>query len=247
MKSEKINISRITYTNDGVELEGLVLQNHASPGRKSPGVVFIHGHQSSCWLSICLGYALYKKGFNVFIPSQRGYGLSGGRPDFCGPKTVGGVIRGIQHFLRLPFVDKNKLGIWGISRGATVAASVAIQAPALFKAVILQSGAYDLKSHYDSTPIEGIREIIKKEIGISKSAFIKRSPIHKIGKIKAPILILHGKNDERVLVEQAKMLEEKLNQINHSHKTVILDNELHILSKSTRHDYVWPFLNKYLK
>lgn len=245
MFKEKLNISRITYESDGTLLEGLIFKPNQS--EKFPGVVFIHGHMSSCWDSSFIGYFLSQAGFAAFLPTQMGYAFSGGEPDFCGPKTVKGVIDGIKLFLKEPCVDGGKIGIWGVSRGATVAALVATKEPNVFKAAVFQSGAYEMKKDYETLKIEGIRENIEKEAGTTDAAFRERSPIYEIQKINFPVLILHGEQDENVSVEQAQILDQELTRLGKIHQTVILPEAKHFITKQTRRQYVFPFLDKELK
>lgn len=242
---EELNISRVTYESDGVELEGLIFKPNQSG--KFPGIIFIHGHMSSCWDSSLTGYFLSKSGFAVFLPSQMGYGLSGGKSDYVGPKTVEGIIDGIKMFLDEPFVDRNKIGIWGISRGATAAALIATKEASIFKVAIFQSGAYEMKKNYDSTRIEGMRENIEKEAGTTNTAFRERSPLYDMEKINFPTLILHGEKDENISVEQAHLLDQELNRLGKTHKTVIIPEAPHFISRQTRRQFVFPFLEKELK
>ncbi len=244
-KKEELNISRVTYESGGVELEGLIFKPNQSG--KLPGVIFIHGYDGNCWSSSLTGYFLSKSGFAVFLPSQMGYGLSGGKPDYVGPKTVEGIIDGISSFLNESFVDKDQVGIWGISRGATATALIATKKPAFFKAAVFQSGAYEMKKNYETTKIEGIRDNIEKEAGTTDTAFQERSPVYAMENVKFPVLILHGEKDENISVEQAQLLDEELNRLGKVHETIIIPEAPHFISKQTRRQYVFPFLEKELK
>lgn len=227
-------------------MEGLIFNPEGT--KKFPGVIFVHGHRSSAWDSSLFGYLLAHAGFAAFLPSQVGYGLSAGEPDFCGPTTVRGVLDGIKIFLKGDFVNRDKIGIWGISRGAMVAASVAVKEPDLFKAGVLQSGHYELKTHHETTTIEEIRETITKETGgLNEEAIRKRSPLYEIEKINFPVLILHGEKDERVSVNQAKMLAERFQVLNKPFEMVLLPEMGHFITKETRRAYAFPFLDKHLK
>ena len=244
-KKEELLTTYVTYKSDSVELEGLIIKPNQSG--KFPSIVFIHGHNSSCWDSLLIGYFLSKAGFAAFIPSQMGYGFSGGKPDYVGAKTVKGIVDGIKLFINEPFVDKQKIGIWGISRGAIAAALVATQEPMLFKAAVFQAGAYDMKKNYETTKIEGMRENIEKEAGVTDEAFRERSPLYTIDKINFPVLILHGEKDENYSVEQAHLLDQELNRLGKAHETIIVPNAPHFINKQTRRQYVFPFLEKELK
>ena len=242
---ENLNISRINYKSNNLLLEGLIFKPQGQG--KFPGVIFLHGHGSSAWDASLIGYFLTRAGFAVFIPSMIGYGLSEGESDFNGPETVKGVIDGVKIFLKEKNVDKNRVGIWGISRGATVAALIVTKEPLLFKAAIFQSGAYEMKSSYETTKIPGIKRVMLEEMGgKNKDQFFVRSPIYQIEKVLCPILILHGAQDERILVQQAKLLDTKLKELKKEHKTIILPKAGHFLTRLTRKKYVFPFLKKYL-
>jgi dipeptidyl aminopeptidase/acylaminoacyl peptidase len=240
---KRLNIQLLNYNTEGFKQESLLF---FSAKEKSPTIIFLHGHRSSAWESSLFGYLLSEAGFNVLIPSQVGYGLSEGNPDFCGPRTVDAVIDGINYYLQNYQERSNKFGIWGISRGSTVAALVATKKPEIFSAHIFQSGAYEMKENYETT-LQGIRDVFNSEVrdATSKDFFI-RSPIYDIKKLKAPSLVLHGEDDERILVEQAKSLDKALNDQKKVHQTVILKNVGHFITKVTREEYSIPFLKKYL-
>ncbi len=242
-KEKKIEVIRLEYKSNNANQDGVIFK--PLHNKKGASVVFIHGHASDAWKSSYFGYLLATQGFNAFLPSQRGYGFSEGAPDFCGPKTVASISRGVKIFLDQSFVDKERVGVWGISRGATVAAQLLVKNPEIFKVGVLQSGAYEMKINYETTKIQGIKNVIKKEAGTTRKSFSDRSPIYGATSIACPILILHGKNDERILVQQAELLDRKLNELKKEHKTVILEND-HFLTKSTWGSHTLPFLKKYL-
>ncbi|MBI3458739.1 S9 family peptidase [Candidatus Azambacteria bacterium] len=243
---EKLNISRITYRSGDLLLEGLIMRPKYLT--KFPAIVFIHGHGESAWQSTSKGYSLVKAGYTVFLPSMIGYGLSEGNSDYNGPKTVDGLIQGIKLFLKKSFVDNQRLGIWGISRGAMVSAILITKKPDLFKAAVLQSGAYEMEKNYRTVIIPVIKKNIEKEAGTSYEAFRERSPIYDMDKTNTPILILHGARDENVMVEQAYLLDKKLSELGKTHETVILPEAgHHYLTKETRNKITLPFLEKYLK
>lgn len=163
--NNKLILERIIYQDkDKTKLETLILRKEIK--KKLPGLVLIHGHKGNAWKMLFKAYFLAKLNFVVLIPTQRGYFPSGGKPDFCGQKTLSGILKAINIFLRKKYLKKEKLIIWGISRGANIVLSIATKKPAIFKLAVLQSGFYDLKNHYTTTKILGIKKIILKEIKI---------------------------------------------------------------------------------
>ncbi len=178
-----------------------------------PAVLFIHGHQEGPREG---GEALVRtgrlgimasRGYVAASVSQPGYGNSDGPPDYCGPFTQEAVLVAIDFLRNQPFVHPDKVALYGYSRGAIVASMVATM-DAKLAAVVLGAGAYNLFSFYP-TPLHGMDANIEQEAGTSAEAFRARSAIYHVDTIKAPILLLHGANDERIPVRQAEAFYEK--------------------------------------
>ena len=239
-REENLRVSYLQYSSKKVDAESLIIR----PAGKGPfpGVVFIHGHASDCWKSLWLGYQLTQYGFACFLPSQLGYGSSGGKPDFCGPATVQGVLDGIALFRKKPFVDRERIGLWGISRGATVAGLAASIKPHIFRALVLQSGTYDLEKYVSGHGSPEIKTTIVSEIGKSKSALRMRSLLPKAKHLSCPILILHGEQDDRAPADQARALEVCLNELRKEHRTVLVAGAGHFITQSTFSADTIPFL-----
>ena len=52
------------------------------------------------------------------------------------------------------------------------------------KATVLGGGIYDLKKAYDELTIEGIKENIKAETGLTEKALRERSAVFRVKKLK---------------------------------------------------------------
>lgn len=149
---------------------------------------------------------LANRGYVAASLSQPGYGNSDGPADYCGPFTQDAVLVALDFLRKQPFVRPDKVALYGLSRGAIVASMVATRDQTL-AAVVLAAGAYDFFTWYP-TPMGGAN--IRREAGTSAEAFRARSAIYHVDKIKAPILLLHGAQDERIPVRQAEAFFEKL-------------------------------------
>lgn len=223
---------------------------------KSPVVVYIHGHMDKdnipSYSSISsppttyIWHGLIRQGFAVFMPTMVGYGSTGGEPDACGPRTIRGIRAGIDEILlKSEIIDKKRIIIYGISRGGNVAAQLATKYPNLFAGAILQSGFYDAENNYKTTKIDGIRKTIDHENGSGEQAFKERSPINYMAQLTCPVLILHGAEDDRVDVSEAKNLDEKLNTLKKTHTTVILPGTDHYIVGKQRSELIQPFLKNF--
>jgi len=208
---DDITVSHILYRSGKAKMEALLFK----PSGDGPysALVMIHGHSTDCFLFKESGKGYAKANYVVFAPSMLGYGRSKGYSDFGGPKTLTGLLDGIEYLKSLPYVNSSKIGIYGFSRGAHAASLLTTQTKDL-KCAVLVGGIYDFRVHYDwaSAHLPGVKKIIEDEVGVSKKEWTKRSVINYIENIECPILIIHGQKDERASVEQARILADALSK-----------------------------------
>ncbi len=215
---DKIMLQAVVSAEPGV-MAGFPSRTALSGGRKvewvylpsgtagrSPGLVIVHGHGSNARLNMRVGHLFVSQGYSVALVSMPGYGLSEGPADFMGPATLAAVGAVMDSFAGLPEVDPARLGVVGQSRGATVAATLAATRKDV-RAVLCQSGIYDLWSVYRDTKLPGFREAIVAEAGSDSAAWKARSPITRASAIKIPVYILHGERDQQVPTAQAHAFE----------------------------------------
>jgi dipeptidyl aminopeptidase/acylaminoacyl peptidase len=169
----------------------------------APGLMMIHGHANHARKMLRSARMYSARGYTVLLASMPGYGQSDGPPDFMGPATVKAMAAAFDRLKAAPGVDPKRLGLWGVSRGATVVTLLAQQRNDV-ACVISQSGIYDMWAGYRGTGIPGIRENMVNEMGRDSSAWRARSPALATGKPGAAFLILHGENDANVPFAQAR-------------------------------------------
>lgn len=189
----------------------------AQPESTTPAgaILFVHGNQGGRLIgaqeAVDSGTLLrFCSGLNITAAavSQPGFGASDGPADFCGPNTQRAIMAALSFLREQPSVDAGRIVLYGNSRGAVASAMVAAQVPDL-RAVILRSGVYDLKAAYEASS-KGLRWVIEQEAGLSSEAFLARSALHHVSKIRAETLLLHGRLDERAPVAQAEQFSDAL-------------------------------------
>ncbi|MDB5419771.1 MAG: hypothetical protein JWP50_3190 [Phenylobacterium sp.] len=205
----------LTYrAHDGVALSGWL---YRPAGARGPGpVVFIyHGGpegQSRPGLSTDV-QALVAKGISVFLPNVRGstgYGKAFLNLD-NGPLRVNGVkdIKATTDALVAKGIaDPLRLGIMGGSYGGYMVMAGITEYPDMFAAAADLYGVVNFETFFQHTQ-PWMAAISTVEYGDPKTqAEMLRalSPIHKLDRIKTPLIVLHGANDTNVPVIEAEQI-----------------------------------------
>jgi dipeptidyl aminopeptidase/acylaminoacyl peptidase len=197
---------------DGVEVPGVLYQPHqASPDAKAPAMVMVHGGPGG---QAQVGYfaltqALANRGYVVFDINNRGssgYGKTFFQMDDRkhGEADLGDVVAAKRMLASLGYVDTTKIGIIGGSYGGYMTLAALTLQPDAFKVGVDLFGISNWMRTLTSIPPywESFREALYKEMGDPKtdSARLRRiSPLFNADRIKAPLMVLQGANDPRVL------------------------------------------------
>lgn len=202
-----------------------------------PILFLLHGHQPlenspGGEQLVKFGYleTFVKEGIIAVAISVPGFGLSEGPRDFSGPNSQKAVAAVVEYFTHFPFVDSKRMGIYGISKGATLA-SMVHKYTSVLSLQILEAGWYDLTTCSSLMPnyLEKIRESITAETGGKKSDLIERSAVHNTELVDAKTLILVGEFDDRRTLPSAIALHEKLLTEGKDSRIKIYSNTLHTL------------------
>jgi dienelactone hydrolase len=186
---------RVTIPYDGIEMPGLLRKPHGAD--RPPVVLMVPGLDSvKEELQSTADYFL-RRGMATLAIDGPGQGetefLRNIEPAY--EKPAGAAIDWLE---KRRDVDASRLGFYGVSLGGYYAVRVAAYEPRV-KATIELAGTYSLADNWDNRS------------SLSRSAFQKRSGAHDDadakersraiamaglgGRIKAPILVMHGKKD----------------------------------------------------
>ncbi len=241
LEKSKVKICKYGYSSEGNTVEAVSFQ----PLDKGPfpGLLLIPGYQGSAMTYFPLAIVLAHQGFASLSVAQPGFGKSQGKPDFVGPHTIKALIKGFKKFQREPYVNRNKMGIFGGSRGAMAASLMALRMKDV-KAAVFLAGIYDFKKAYDEIKIEGIRENMLAETRMTPEAIKQRSSILQIQKLNCPVLILHGEKDENAPVSQAILLRDRLVELKKDFEIELFPNAKHDLPGSALASSIGFFMRR---
>ena len=174
---------------DGVELHGWFV-----PGRSSLTLLWFHGNAGNISHRLNNLRLLHNElEVNVFIFDYRGYGRSQGEPSEQG--TYLDAEAALDYLGSRKDVSLEHLVYFGRSLGAAVAVEMGIRYPPY--ALILESA-------YTSVPNMARR--VYPFFPIWPFLQTQYNSLAKISKVNAPVLILHGNEDDIVPIEEGEQL-----------------------------------------
>jgi len=246
--SELIECYKIKYLSDGYQVVGFIVKPKGE-GSKYPMMIFNRGgnREFGKLTKKSLRYLSFLSSNNYVILASQYRGNDGGQgKDEFGGKDVNDVLNLIKMAKSLPFINPTKIVMLGFSRGGMMT-YLAIKHGAEIKAAAVVGGVTDLGQMYNERE-EAMKKVIRELVGMDKTEWEKRSAYHWPEKIDVPILILHGEDDWRVKVSQAKKLSEKLKQAGKVHDLEIFSKGDHGLNthRSERNQRIFDWFERYV-
>ncbi|MDU8924873.1 alpha/beta hydrolase [Pasteurellaceae bacterium LIM206] len=122
----RIDVNNISFITEEMQPMAAKLYRPISATAETPkpGLLALHGYQSDKEATSTFGaLELAKRGFVVLAIDHFGHGFSTKLP--AADKNMSGANNGYQYLKSLPFVDKDRLGVFGHSTGALNAIRVA--------------------------------------------------------------------------------------------------------------------------
>lgn len=232
----------ITFpTGDGALAHGLFFRPanaryRAPAGELPPLLVLIHGGPtSSASSALTLERAFYtSRGIAVVDVNYRGsdgYGRAyrDALNDAWGVVDVQDATAAARFLADRGDVDRARMAIKGGSSGGYTTLACLAFAPDTFAAGISLYGIADLELlHEDGHKFEsGYEEQLVAPWGDDRTVWRARSPIHALGAIRAPLLLLQGLEDRVVPPSQLDAMEAAFISRGHPHVAIRLEGEGH--------------------
>jgi len=257
-----IRPERVTYRSfDGLSISGYLYRPRGSVGgTKAPAVIVLHGGPNSqftyAWRP--LYQLLAQAGYTVFGPDYRGstgYGRAfrlanlGG----WGETDLKDVYAAADFLRRDPRIDSERIGVYGASYGGYLALCALAERPGAFRCGIDLYGDSDLTESFRLGDRTGRLDMLRQmgDPEEHSALYRARSPLFRAERFEAPVLILHGREDRRVVPAMSEQMIAALWREGKYVESAFYDGEGHGFTKrATRVDAMertLDFLDRFLK
>jgi dipeptidyl aminopeptidase/acylaminoacyl peptidase len=206
--------------------------------KKHPAIVWIHSdgpnqnylgwHPGSWRMYYAMHQYLAQQGYVILTPDYRGssgYGRDWSTGDY---RDIGGwqtkdIAAGADYLKTLPYVDPDRIGVWGLSYGGYLVLQAVVTTPDLFRCAIDVAGVVDWSMGSPpgyTTPRMGSP--------MSQPAvFDQARVIDHMDELRIPLMILHGTNDLNVPFYESLNLVDRLGKLGKSFDIAIYPGEIH--------------------
>jgi dipeptidyl aminopeptidase/acylaminoacyl peptidase len=234
---------------DGREIPALF---HEPEAENAPVVVNVHGGPESQARPAFAPVTQYLlgKGYAVFFPNVRGstgYGKEYTHLDDVGLRmdSVGDLAHA-AYWLRER--GHERIAVMGGSYGGFMVLAALTEYPELWSAGVDIVGIANLVTFLENTGSyrRSLREPEYGSLEKDRLFLESISPIHKAENIRAPLMVIHGKNDPRVPVGEAEQIVERVKKNGGTVEYLLYEDEGHGLAKLKNRLDAYPKIATFL-
>jgi dipeptidyl-peptidase-4 len=183
-----------------------------NPAEKYPVIVYVYGGPHAqvvrrSWSSSGLWHSMMaEKGYIVFSLDNRGSYGRGKKWEDTLLRNLGRVeledqLVGVEYLKSLPYVDAQRIGVWGWSYGGFMTLTALFKAPDVFKAGVAVAPVTDYRL-YDSIYTERYMKLPKD----NEDGYRETAPINFVGDFQGALLLMHGDADNNVHAQNSIQL-----------------------------------------
>lgn len=228
-------------TEDGVEMDGwMVKPNNFDPTKKYPVLFSVYAEPGGSTIEDTYGQGqnsmyngnMREDGYIQISVDGRGTPLPKGREwrksiyRKIGILNISDQAKAAKEILKWPFVDPDRIAVWGWSGGGATTLNLLFQYPEIYKTGIAVS-AVTYQPNYDNVYQERYMGIPQE----SMADFVQGSPITHAKNLKGNLLYIHGTGDDNVHYNNAEMLLNELIKHNKQFQFMPYPNRTHGISE----------------
>lgn len=190
---------------------------------------------------------LATQGYLIVCVDGRGTGGRGQEFEKCtymniGVKEADDQVYTAKHLGTLPYVDKDRIAIWGWSFGGYMTLMSMSQGSNVFKAGIAVAAPTDWR-YYDSVYTERFMRTPQE----NKDGYDKSSAMTRAGKMHGKLLLVHGTADDNVHLRNLAEYTEVLVQKGIDFDMMVYTNRNHSIFGGNTRNHLYNKLTNYLK
>lgn len=245
---------------DGLPLHGYLTVPKGSDGKNLPLVVMLHGGPFGIydgWGFDSDGQLLAAAGYAVLQVNFRGSGNHGRAFERAGARQWGRTMQddvtdATRWAIEQGIADPKRICIFGASYGGYAALMGVAKEPDLYKCAAGYVGVYDLPMMHSHGDIQrrGSGETYLREWIGEKDALGAVSPNRMTDRIKVPVFLAAGGEDERAPIEHSRMMEKALKSAGVPVETLYYPTEGHGFyveaNRREFHTRLLAFLNRHI-
>ncbi len=246
---------------DGLRIHAFVyLPEGARKDNSLPCILYPHGGPEAQIFNTFISEFQFfvRNGYVFLVPHFRGsmgFGKSFQKKIYrdWGGGDLQDMLYGVKYLADEGWIDPGRVAVYGASYGGFAALTCLTKAPDAFACGIDAFGPSNLFTFYESNQ-PNWRPFVDAVLGNPqdhKDLFEDRSPIFHIDNIKAPLLIMQGANDPRVVDEESEQIFDKLKEKGLDVEYLWFPDEGHGFTKKDNrlksNVVMLEFLNKHLK
>ncbi|MEM8568349.1 MAG: DPP IV N-terminal domain-containing protein [Bacteroidota bacterium] len=258
-KFEKLNLPEVEFlsveTEMGILVDGRMIKpSNFEKSSKYPVIFHVYGEpwgqQTTDSFIGLWNTLLAQQGYIVIAIDPRGTPCLKGsnwRKSIyrqIGRVNIADMGLAVKEILKFPYVDEEKVGVWGWSGGGSSTLNLLFQYPEVFKAgVSVAPVAYQLT--YDNIYQERYMGLPQE----NREDFIAGSPITHAKNLKGKLLIVHGTGDDNVHYQNTEMLINELILQNKQFEMMAYPNRSHGIyeGRNTRRHLYMKIFNFFLE
>jgi dipeptidyl aminopeptidase/acylaminoacyl peptidase len=245
-------IERIEWKSfDGRAISGLIQRPPKTFTGKRPVLIEIHGGpeaQATLSFNGRYNYIVNELGVAFIEPNVRGstgfgktfHQLDNGKLREDSVRDIGALLDWIA---RQPDLDASRVVVQGGSYGGYMANAVAVHYADRIRGAIPAVGISNFVTFLERTESYR-RDLRRAEYGDERDPAMRAwmeqiAPVNNAQKIKAPLFVVHGRNDPRVPVQEAEQIAATAAKNGVPVWTLIAENEGHGFAKKENADYLF--------
>ncbi len=240
---------------DGAAARGMLIKPAGfDPAKKYPVVIHIYGGPHAPVIGDRWGGTNFlwhqfmaQQGFVVFYFDDRSSAIPGHKYEVALHRQFGSVelkdhLEGVKYLKSLPYVDGERIGLWGWSGGGYTTCFNMLHAPEVFKVGVAVAPVTDWRD-YDTIYTERYMGLPQE----NEAAYRSSSPVHFAANLRGKLLLVHGASDDNVHMQNSLQLAQELIKAGKQFDLLLYPQKTHSISGPVARRHLFTAITEYFK